>query len=239
MAVSPGDDSSPRSSELPRRGGVLPSLGGSKISTGRNIRVERMSSSRVVRVRPAGGLEGEEAAPQVLRDGIAEIQSELQASSGFRRGRGASRRRSRARLPDLDRTDPPMVRTVDPRPRWTDQALYLACTDDGGYVLYYAIADLAAFITPGDPVDVEAHQRGQTLYGADSRIPLRSGRRSRRAVDRCRPTRSASSCWMITMRRGGRAHRRGGGAGAGDEKPGPGRSPGCRSRSTMAPPTSR
>ena len=39
-------------------------------------------------------------------------------------------------------------------------------------MLYYAIADLAASITPGEPVDVEAHQRGQTLYGADSRIPM-------------------------------------------------------------------
>src|SRR5919112_4498181 len=52
-----------------------------------------------------------------------------------------------------------------------DQAMYLV-RDGDGYVVHYAIADLAAFITPGDPVDVEAHKRGQTLYGADSRIPL-------------------------------------------------------------------
>ena len=63
--------------------------------------------------------------------------------------------------------------TIDPAgAKDLDQALHLARTDDGGYVLHYAIADLAAFITPGDPVDVEAHKRGQTLYGADSRIPL-------------------------------------------------------------------
>ena len=42
----------------------------------------------------------------------------------------------------------------------------------GGYVVHYAIADLAAFITPGDPIDLEAHRRGETLYGADSKIPL-------------------------------------------------------------------
>jgi exoribonuclease R len=31
---------------------------------------------------------------------------------------------------------------------------------------------VAAFVTPGDPVDVEAHRRGETLYGADSKVPL-------------------------------------------------------------------
>ena len=80
-----------------------------------------------------------------------------------------------------------------------DQALYLARTDDGGYVLHYAIADLAAFITPGDPVDVEAHQRGQTLYGADSRIPLHPTSISEGGgsllPDQVRP----SLLWTITM----------------------------------------
>ena len=133
-----------------------------------------MSSSRVVRVRPAGGPGGQEAVPQVLRDGIAEIQSELEVSPEFppEVEAAAAEAVANPRLPDLDRTDLPMV-TIDPAgAKDLDQALYLARTDDGGYVLYYAIADLAAFITPGDPVDVEAHQRGQTLYGADSRIPL-------------------------------------------------------------------
>ena len=34
--------------------------------------------------------------------------------------------------------------------------------------MHYAIADVASFVTPGDPVDIEAHRRGETLYGADS-----------------------------------------------------------------------
>ena len=41
-----------------------------------------------------------------------------------------------------------------------------------GYVVHYAIADVAAFVTPGDPVDVEADRRGETLYGANSKVPL-------------------------------------------------------------------
>jgi exoribonuclease R len=115
-----------------------------------------------------------EAAPQVLRDGIAEIQRELQVTAEFPAEveEAAAAAVANPRLPDLDRTDLPLV-TIDPAGSMDlDQALHIARTDDGGYVLHYAIADLAAFITPGDPVDVEAHQRGQTLYGADSRIPL-------------------------------------------------------------------
>ena len=52
-----------------------------------------------------------------------------------------------------------------------DQAMYLERAGDG-FVVHYAIADLAAFITPGDPIDVEANRRGETLYGADSKVPL-------------------------------------------------------------------
>jgi exoribonuclease R len=115
-----------------------------------------------------------EAAPQVLRDGIAEIQRELDVMPEFSPEveEAAAAAVANPRLPELDRTDLPMV-TIDPADSMDlDQALHIARTGDGGYVLHYAIADLAAFITPGDPVDVEAHKRGQTLYGADSRIPL-------------------------------------------------------------------
>ena len=52
-----------------------------------------------------------------------------------------------------------------------DQALYLE-RDGDGYLVHYAIADVGAFVSPGDPVDLEAHRRGETLYGADSKVPL-------------------------------------------------------------------
>jgi exoribonuclease R len=42
----------------------------------------------------------------------------------------------------------------------------------GGYRVHYAIADVAAFVSAGDPVDLEANRRGETLYGADAKIPL-------------------------------------------------------------------
>ncbi|MET0525826.1 MAG: RNB domain-containing ribonuclease, partial [Nocardioides sp.] len=52
-----------------------------------------------------------------------------------------------------------------------DQAMHLEADGDG-YVVHYAIADVMAFLQPGDPVDEEAHRRGESLYGADSKIPL-------------------------------------------------------------------
>ena len=129
-----------------------------------------MFSSRAVRVRTRD----DAAATQVLRDGIAEIQRELEVTAEFPAEveEAAAAAVAEPRLPDLDRTDLDFV-TIDPAGSMDlDQALHLERTAQGGFVLHYAIADLAAFIRAGDPVDVEAHRRGQTLYGADSRVPL-------------------------------------------------------------------
>lgn len=130
-----------------------------------------MSSSRVVRVRT-----DDSAVVTTLRQGIEQIQAELEVTPQFPREveEAAAAAARSPRLPDLDRTDLPFV-TIDPDgARDLDQALHVArdAEHPGGYVVHYAIADLAAFITPGDPVDLEAHRRGQTLYGADSKVPL-------------------------------------------------------------------
>lgn len=75
------------------------------------------------------------------------------------------------RMPEPDRTDIPFV-TIDPAgSRDLDQALHIEHRD-GGFRVFYAIADVAAFVDPGGPVDVEAHTRGETLYAPDHRIPL-------------------------------------------------------------------
>jgi exoribonuclease R len=126
-------------------------------------------SSRVVRVRSSD----DGVAARGLREGIAAIQAEMQVSPDFPADveTAAKEAAARPRLPDLDRTDIPFV-TIDPADaRDLDQALHIERAGDG-YTVFYAIADLAAFITPGDPVDLEAHRRGETLYGADSKVPL-------------------------------------------------------------------
>lgn len=74
-------------------------------------------------------------------------------------------------LPDEDATDIPFV-TVDPAgSRDLDQAVHIARSGDG-YLVSYAIADVAAFVHPASPIDDEAQHRGETLYFPDRRTPL-------------------------------------------------------------------
>ncbi|HET9842910.1 MAG TPA: RNB domain-containing ribonuclease [Nocardioides sp.] len=127
-----------------------------------------MSSSRVVRVHAR-----DEVAAKSLSDGIAKIRSELDVTAEFppEVEEAARKAADSPRLPDLDRTDIPFV-TIDPASSMDlDQALHIERAGSG-YVVHYAIADVAAFVQPGDPVDEAAHARGETLYGADSKIPL-------------------------------------------------------------------
>lgn len=122
-------------------------------------------SSRVVRVRNA---ESDE-----LRRGIDAIREQQDVVEAFAPEVEAAAERVAAnpRLPDEDLTDLGFV-TIDPESAMDlDQAMFIERAGDG-YVVHYAIADLAAFIEPGDPVDLEANRRGETLYGADSKVPL-------------------------------------------------------------------
>ena len=72
----------------------------------------------------------------------------------------------------VDRRDLPLV-TIDPEGSTDlDQALAIEATPGGGHVVWYAIADVAAFVPPGGPVDVESRERGVTLYAPGRRVPL-------------------------------------------------------------------
>ena len=120
---------------------------------------------RVVKVLHADG--------DTLRDGIARVQRDLSIDPDFppEVETTAQQAARSPRMPDLDRTDIPFV-TIDPAESMDlDQALHVE-RDGDGYVVHYAIADVAAFVSPGDPVDEEANRRGETLYGADSKVPL-------------------------------------------------------------------
>ncbi|GGT26643.1 RNB domain-containing ribonuclease [Streptomyces purpureus] len=74
-------------------------------------------------------------------------------------------------LPDHDATDIPFFTIDPPTSVDLDQAMHLA-RRDGGYRVHYAIADVAAFVTPGGAVDAEAHRRALTLYLPDGKVPL-------------------------------------------------------------------
>ena len=84
----------------------------------------------------------------------------------------AERSAREPRLPDADMTDVPFVTLDPPESMDLDQAFHLGRRPQGGFRLRYAIADAAAFVTPGGEVDAEAHRRAETAYSPDGRVPL-------------------------------------------------------------------
>ena len=124
---------------------------------------------RVVRVAPE--IEGVDDA--TLRAGVAAIHEELAIAGEFSAEvqQEAARAVGSPTLPQLDRTAIPFV-TIDPATsRDLDQALHVE-RRGSGYRVHYAIADVAAFVSPGGAVDEEAHRRGETLYGVGEKVPL-------------------------------------------------------------------
>jgi exoribonuclease R len=80
-----------------------------------------------------------------------------------------------------DLRDVPFV-TVDPLgSRDLDQALHLTADGDG-WVLHYAIADLAVFVRPAGAIDDAARERGVTIYLPDQKSPLHPPRLSEGAA---------------------------------------------------------
>jgi exoribonuclease R len=108
-----------------------------------------------------------------FEQGLRAIEQELHLPLAFAPEveAAATQAARHPRLPLLDRTDLPFVTIDPPGAMDLDQAVHLERVG-AGYRVHYAIADVAAFVAPGDAIDLEAHRRGQTLYGADTRIPL-------------------------------------------------------------------
>lgn len=108
-----------------------------------------------------------------LAKALAAIRTELGVVATFppEVEEEAAAAASTVELPETSLLDVPFF-TIDPTDsRDLDQAMHLERLD-GGYRVRYAIADLAAFVTPGGAIDLEARRRGQTLYPPDGRIPL-------------------------------------------------------------------
>ena len=70
-----------------------------------------------------------------------------------------------------DRRDVELV-TLDPASSMDLDQAFAIEANKGGFRLYYAIADVAAFVDPGGPIDLEANRRVETRYAPDRRIPL-------------------------------------------------------------------
>lgn len=113
------------------------------------------------------------SADGVLADGVRKIQLEMHLPTAFPAAVEAAAEKAalRPRLPDHDRSDISLVTIDPPGAMDLDQAMFVEQHGDG-YRVYYAIADVAAFVSAGDAIDIEANRRGETLYGADAKIPL-------------------------------------------------------------------
>ena len=113
---------------------------------------------------------GAEVPPTSLAEAIAGLRTRLEIAADFppEVTAAAEAAARRPRLPDLDRTDLELLTIDPPGSKDLDQALHIAVAGSG-FVVSYAIADVAAFVTAGDPVDVEARRRGLTLYAPDVR----------------------------------------------------------------------
>lgn len=149
---------------------------------------------------PSRHLDFAVAVPAGIADQLAALRTELEVPDEFPAAVEDTAREAagRADLPSEDRTDLALV-TIDPEgAKDLDQAMFLE-RDGSGFVVWYAIADLPAFITAGDPIDVEARHRGQTLYAPDRRTPLHPAALSEDAAsllpDQVRP----AYLWRIVL----------------------------------------
>lgn len=107
-----------------------------------------------------------------------------------------------AALPDL--TGVPLA-TVDPEgSRDLDQAMHLA-RDGSGYVLHYAIADVAAFVAPAGALDRAAHERVETYYLPDRRAPLHPPELSEGAASLLEGQPRPAVVWQIALDERGEA----------------------------------
>src|SRR4029453_3808694 len=139
--------------------------------------------------------------PEELAEGLAAVRAATEVPTDFPVEVTAAAEKAgvEPRLPDLDRTDLELI-TIDPDgSRDLDQALHITRGLSGEFVISYAIADVAAFVTPGDAIDLEAHRRGTTLYAPDCRTQLHPPVLSEGAAsllpDEIRP----ALLWTITL----------------------------------------
>ncbi|MEO7365638.1 MAG: RNB domain-containing ribonuclease [Sphingomicrobium sp.] len=111
--------------------------------------------------------------PRALVAGLAAIRTQYQLPGGFAPDvEAAAASAVRQSLAEhIDRTAVPFV-TLDPASS-TDLDQAFAIEQAGSdLILRYAIADIGWFVPDGGPVDIEAWQRGETIYMPDGKISL-------------------------------------------------------------------
>ena len=111
-------------------------------------------------------------APARFEAGFAAIRTELDVPPQFPNEVLAAA--EAARPVGVDRFDArhlPFIAIDPPGATDLDQAFFAERRAEG-YRVFYAIADVGAFLDPGGVIDLEARRRGITLYSPDIRTPL-------------------------------------------------------------------
>ncbi|MEU9126538.1 RNB domain-containing ribonuclease [Kitasatospora sp. NPDC048540] len=131
---------------------------------------------------------------------LAELRSRLEVRAEWPAEvlAEAERTASLPRLPELDATDLELFTLDPPGSLDLDQAMHLARRGTG-YRVHYAIADVAAFVTPGGAVDIEAHRRIQTYYFPDLNVPLHPARLSEGAASLLPGERRPALLWQLDL----------------------------------------
>lgn len=108
------------------------------------------------------------------------------------------------RLPGEDLTDLPFVTIDPPGSMDLDQALHLERLR-GGYRVWYAVADVGAFVRPGGAIDREARERGETVYLPTGSVPLHPRVLSEGAASLLPGAARPAAVWRIDLDADGRA----------------------------------
>lgn len=131
---------------------------------------------------------------------FAALRRELELPEGFPPAAQAQAEAAavEVKLPDTDRTELPFVTIDPPGSRDLDQAVCLS-RRDGGYRVHYAIADVAAYVASGSPLEAETWRRGQTVYLPDAKVPLHPQVLSEGAVSLLPGVDRAAVVWTIDV----------------------------------------
>lgn len=105
---------------------------------------------------------------------FAQVRAELGLTAGFpgEATAEAAAATDRCAAFRVDRRDLELVTVDPPGSMDLDQALRVRRDDDGGFLVHYAIADVAALVTPGGALDAASRARGETIYFPDGNVPL-------------------------------------------------------------------
>ena len=111
--------------------------------------------------------------PEDLAAGLAAVREDLDVPGEFpAEALREAEEAARAPLPEREDRRELELFTIDPPGSMDlDQAMALSRLGEG-YRIDYAIADVAAFVTPGGALDAEAHRRVVTRYLPDGNAPL-------------------------------------------------------------------